>query len=131
LEPYYARSAEMAVRAATIVACGIDADAPAVSVETMAWARDLMMHSARTMVAGVKGYVGETEPQRRAQEGERILGQSGGAILWRDLHRRLAHRHKRRDLEDPLLSMVESETIAIDAVAPPRGGRAVRTIRLL
>jgi hypothetical protein len=112
LAPIYSRTAEMAIRAATIVACGESAAAPVISARTMLWARDTFMHVAKTVATSVVDQIAETENQRQAKAVFAVI-RDAGSIQRRDLLRRLNHRFKARDLEEVLKALSEAEQIRI------------------
>lgn len=112
--PYLARTAEMAVRLATIRAGGINVFKPAVTAADMQWGRDVAMHSAESMAIMAGKYVADTDAQADAKRIIRILEEAGGRMKKRDLLRRLQHRLRERDLKDVLAALMASETVRID-----------------
>lgn len=112
-EAFFARTAEMAVRLATIRASGRNAFKPAVSVDDLAWGRDVAWWSATNIMRQSADYIAETESQEWANTVVRILKNGGGSMKKRDLLRKLQHRLKSRDLKDLLEAMQSSGTIVI------------------
>ncbi len=119
-QPFFVRTAEMAVRIATILAVGQNSLKPAVTAEDMAWGRDLAMWSARKMLDMAGLYMAETETQADANRILRTIRDAGGRISRQDMLRRLQHRMKARDLKDVLESLVESGAITAEKV-PGKG----------
>jgi hypothetical protein len=122
--PYYTRTREMAVRVATILACGIDPDAAVITADVMAWGRDLALYSAATMVRGVGAYVAETETQQQAKEVERIVRAAGAPIGHRELCQKLKHKYRASLVKELLATLLESGAIQMDRIVHgPSGGR--------
>ena len=111
--PYLARTAEIAVRLATIRACGINHLKPTVTVADIEWGRAVAMHSAESMAIMAGKYVADTDAQADAKRIIRIIEEAGGQIRKRELLRKLAHRMKNRDLKDVLDALKDSGTITI------------------
>jgi hypothetical protein len=119
---FHARSAEMAVRLATLRAIGEDWERPAIGVAGMAWGIALARHSARTMMAECADYMAETDFQAQCNRVKRLLAERG-EMTKNQLTRALQHRMKSRDLQDVLTTMLESG--AIVARQDGTGGRPV------
>nr|WP_256372710.1 bifunctional DNA primase/polymerase [Roseibium sp. RKSG952] len=120
LAPFYARTAEMAVRMATIRAAGENMLKPSVSVEMMQWGRDLALWSADRLAKDAGLYMAETDAQANANKVLRLIQENGGRITRRDLLRRMQHTLKGRDLDDTIKSLKEAEQIVQEAVASTR-----------
>lgn len=123
----YGRTAEMAVRLATIHAvsrAGLDAK---VTHEDFAWGRELAIWSADTMAREASMRMSDTEAQARANQVLRIIYETGGRIKHRDLNRKLQHRFKLKDLQDTLAALLESGTIQRIATQNPKGGPKITT----
>jgi hypothetical protein len=126
-QPLYGRTAEMAVRLATIRALGIDPQRPVVTTEHMIWGRDLAMWSAQRMIAETSDYMAETEHQANAKLVFRIIREHPAGISHRELGRRLQKRFKGRDLKDLIDSLEEAGDIVLTRSTPPAGGPATIT----
>ncbi len=120
--PFLGRTAEMAVRLATIRATGIRPVAPAVTAADMQWGREVALWSANAMMVGADSHMAETEAQADANRILRIVRESGGRLIYRDLLRRLNHRMKGRDLQDVLKNLEDSGALQIEVEALPTGG---------
>jgi hypothetical protein len=70
---YYVRTAEMAVRLATIVAVGVDRAAPVISRELMEWASGLALWSTNRLVAEADRFMSNSDF-------ERLVKKAGGFI---------------------------------------------------
>lgn len=124
LAPFLSRTAEMAVRLATIRAQGISALKPSVAVEDMEWGRDLAMWSAMAMCKACGLYIAETEAQADANRILRIVRSLGGRATRSNINQRLKHRMKSRDLEDTMKSLLESGSlVVVGEEKPPKGGK--------
>lgn len=115
---FFARTAEMAVRLATIRAAGRFPYGPKVSVEDMEWGRDVAWWSARRMMECCALYMAETENQEWANTIKRIIRDAGGKMKKREMLRKLQHRLKARDLKDLLEAMQASGTIKVHPARP-------------
>lgn len=120
--PYLARTLEMAIRLATIRACGNNALKPVVTLADMEWGRDVAMHSAESMALMTGKYVADTDAQADAKRILRILEEGGGQMTKREMLRRLGHRMRERDLKDVLAALQASGAIGMGEVIPPGGG---------
>lgn len=127
-EPYYARTAEMAVRLATILAAG--RGSMAVTAEDMAWGRDVALWSATRMCALAKSYIAENDAQRLHNRVRRIIGSKGGRMSHRDLLRSLSGSVSKRELGDTMEQMTAAGTIIQHRSIPPLGGPVTITYEL-
>jgi hypothetical protein len=109
MRPFYARTIENAIRAASILALG--RGSMAVSAEDMAWGRDLAMWSAARMALECGLYISDSDNQAMAQAVKRVLKEKGPRTPAWVLKRALAHRYRRRDLEDVIQGLVESKEV--------------------
>jgi len=122
--PFLARTAENAIRLATIVAIGANAIRPEIDVETMHWAREFAVWCTDRLAEGAGLYIADTEEQERANAVVRAIHKAGGRIKRRDLIRALDHKYSTRNLDDCLRALKESERVAQNSEAPPGGGTA-------
>lgn len=117
---FYARTAEMALRIATIVAIGrLDDDQ--VRLSDLEYGIGLAMRSAEMMTEGAADYMAENENQANAQKVLRIIKARGGRIKHRDLLRSMQNAMKGRDFRDLIAAMCEAEQIQRQEVKPPSG----------
>jgi hypothetical protein len=123
LEPFLARTAENALRLATIVAVGRDVDNPLIDAQTMTWAREFSVWSSDRLADGAGLYIADSDTQAAANAVRRAIQEDGGRVKRRDLLRKLQHRYKSRELEDVIKSLAESEHIRIEKVVPTGGGK--------
>jgi len=114
-ESFLARTAEMAVRLATIRAIGIDQDAPAVTAEDMAWGRDLALWSAERMIAETGRFMSEND---RQAEQQMVLGliEAGGAegkgrITQAELTRKIRGRLDTNRVRSIVAALIEGEMV--------------------
>lgn len=130
---FYARTAEMALRIATIVAVGRHPfnSLNSVSVEDMEFGKAVALGSAETMIVGAADYMADTDNQAAAQRVRRIIKERGGRVQHKVLLRAMQHSMKARDLRDLLGSMVDAEELELQKVEPGAGGTPVTWYRTL
>ena len=122
LVPYLARTAEMAVRLATIRAVGCNVDDPAVTVEDMIWGRDVALWSAERMAEDAGDYVSDTEVGRiRAKIVHKLKAAPSCRMKENDLIRHLSLRSK--DLKEHLADLQKMGRVSTEIVEG-RGGRS-------
>lgn len=121
LEPFLARTAENALRMASIATIGRGVDC--IESDVMSWAREFSVFCTHTLAEGAGLYIADSETQAMAQTVRRTIIEAGGRITKRNLWRTLAHRYKDRDLEDILKSGERAGWLAIDTVKPEGRGR--------
>ncbi len=108
---FYARTAEISVRLATIRAVGVNTLKPVISVSDIEWARDLAMWSANRMADDAGLYMAETDSQENANKVMRIIQENGGSVRRSIMLRALQHSMKSRDLDDTIKLLKEAEQI--------------------
>jgi len=118
-QPFLARTVEMAVRIATIVAVGRQSGV--VEIDDLAFGRDLALWSASALFSGASENAADTDNQSEANRIFRIIRSHGGRITRSKLLRAMAHRVKLRDFNQLLDGMVEAETILRAAVETDHG----------
>jgi len=107
------RTAEIAVRLATIRAIGIDGPDAKVTVADMEWARGVALWSAGRMITDAAAYMSETEWQAKAKFVLRCITDApGGRITRAALCKRVAHRFPARDLDAIIKGLIEAEEVA-------------------
>lgn len=120
---FYGRTAEMALRLATIRAIGRSPFAM-VTVEDMQWGADVALWSADAMIKGAAEHMAENEHQAMAQRVLKVIREAGGKIKKRDLWRRMDHVMRWQDLDNLIKSLVVAEQVKRVSAAPGRmGGR--------
>jgi len=128
VEPYFARTAEIAVRLATIVAWGCGR--MEVIREDMEWGRDVALWSANNMAISAMTYMAENEYQKMYAKIVRMIESAGSKGLGRrDLLQRLRGAVKTKELEDMLKMAEESGEIELKKAMPTKGGHPVVTYK--
>jgi hypothetical protein len=118
----YGRTAEMAIRLATIHAVSRAGLAAKLTYDDLAWGIDLAMWSADTMAREASLRLSDTEAQARAKFVLRIISDARGPLKHRDLNRKLQHRFKPQELRDAIQALMDSGTIRKLTSIPPKGG---------
>ena len=122
VEPFLVRTAENAIRLATIVTVGQGVDC--IEADVMPWAREFAMWSSNTLIRGAGLYIADSEHQATARAVMRVINAAGGFIHRRDLIRALDHRYKAKDLNSVIASLTESGEILQEQLTPTeKGGR--------
>jgi hypothetical protein len=120
VSPFLARTAENAIRVATIAAIG--QGHMEIGLETMIWARQLAMWSTETMIRGAGLYIADSENQSIVNAIKRALG-GEGRVRRRDLLRKLAHKYKARDVEEVLKTLtIGTEEVMVEKDVRKNGG---------
>lgn len=107
----WGRTAEMALRIATIVAIGRLEGDDSVRLADLEFGIAMATRSAEMMIAGAMEYMAENQNQADAQKILRIIRARGGMMKYRDLVQSLKNSIKPRDLRDILAFMAEAGTI--------------------
>jgi hypothetical protein len=107
--PFLARTVEMSLRIATIIAAGRFSET--VDGRDMMIGRDLASSSAELMIAGARDYMAESENQAMANRIVRTLRDHGGRMTRSALLLALRHVMGARDLNSLIDQMVEAERI--------------------
>ena len=103
------RTAEMAVRLATIRAIGISGEHAEVSPDDMQWGADLALWSAERLIADVDTHMVESDHQMRAKMVLRIINESPDRTIGRTaLCRKVNHRFDARTLDAVLLGLCDA-----------------------
>lgn len=105
--PFFARTVEIALRIATIIAVGRGED-DQVRVGDLESGIAIATASATLMADGAADYMADNENQANAQKVMRIVKGRGGRVKHRDLLVAMKHSMKARDLRDLLASMCEA-----------------------
>lgn len=120
-----ARTAETAVRLATIAALGRDPAAPNISARDMEWAREIALFAAKTLISGAGEYMAVNDTQAASNRVLRTI-RDARRISHRELLRRLQRQFKSRELKEIVDGLSASGDIELLEVTPPGGGQ--RTI---
>jgi hypothetical protein len=107
--PFLARTVEMALRIATIVAAGRFSQT--VDIDDMMAGRSLALASAEVVLSGARDHIADTETQAAANRIVRTIRAHGGRMQRQHLLHALRHSMKARDLNPLLDEMIEAETL--------------------
>ncbi|MDY8108272.1 PriCT-2 domain-containing protein [Fulvimarina sp. 2208YS6-2-32] len=117
------RTAEMAVRIATIVAIGRGSET--VDLEDLQYGMTLASRSADTMIAGAADFMAENDQEANWQKIARMIREKGGRLEYRAIYRSMKHMRS-RDLKDLLTHMADSGVITVDEIKRDDGGHPKR-----
>jgi hypothetical protein len=121
-EPFFARTAEIAIRLASIHAIGCGR--MEVEKEDMIWGRDIAMWSAQNMARVSGGYMAENETQKIYNRIIRFIDTSPNRTIHRRvLLQKLKGAVKARDLEEMLKNAIDSGEIEETKRIPSQGGK--------
>jgi hypothetical protein len=121
-EPFFARTAEIAIRLASIHAIGCGR--LEVEKQDMQWGRDLAMWSASNMARVSSGYMAENETQKTYNRVIRLIDTSPDRTIHRRvLLQKLKGAIKARDLEEMLKNAIEGGEIEENKKIPASGGK--------
>lgn len=121
--PFLARTVEMALRIATIVAAGRFSQT--VDLDDMMAGRSLALASAEVVLSGARDHIADTETQAAANRIVRTIRAHGGRMQRQHLLYALRHSMKARDLNPLLDEMIEAETLlSARGETSKTGGRA-------
>lgn len=120
---FYARTVEMALRIATIVAIG-RLEENQVRISDLECGIGLAMRSAEMMTEGAADYMAENENQANAQKVLRIIKARGGRIKHRDLLVAMQYSVKSRDLREIIGMLCEAGQIERQEVRSVSGPAA-------
>jgi hypothetical protein len=123
LDPYYGRTAEQAIRIATIVALGRDKLKAQVTVADVKYGKAVALASARSMIAGCGRYIAENENQRQYKLVRGII-ETAKRITRRALTERLDGTMKAREIKDQVEALKDAGKVKVEAgKAGAKGGR--------
>lgn len=118
---FFARSAEMAVRLATVRAVGEGLADLRITLPGIAWGIALAKWSAETMMAEAADYMAETDFQAQCKGVLRLL-RDRGEMSRNQITRAMQHRLKGRDLQDVLSSLLDADDVFMRQDRPLSGG---------
>ena len=119
----FARTAEIAMRLATIVTVGQGVDC--IESDTMEWACKFALWSSNRLAQSAGLYIADSEYQAMSNEIKRVIKRlSNGSkkVKHSDLVQALKHKYKSRDLKDALEQMIVGSTIKAEKTIPEGGG---------
>lgn len=122
--PFLARTAEMAVRLATIRAVGCDAAYPEVGMEDLDWGIALARHSADAMMKGVLENIAENDDQQNYKLVRGIVTK-GQKMARTELYNALGGRIRKRVLDEIIDGLVEAGEIEVAKVKKEGSDRPV------
>jgi hypothetical protein len=137
-EMFLARAAEMAVRVATVRAVGINPQAPAVTVDDLAWAEALVMQSVAHMFEDAEEKVVENDRERYSKRVTRYLDRARKkdgkktAKTRRDIHQHVGTEVGVKYLSEILEGLVSVAAIEeVDITDPAKHTKKVMGYRLI
>ncbi|MCY0150900.1 bifunctional DNA primase/polymerase [Hoeflea sp. G2-23] len=122
---FYARTVEMALRIATIVAIG-RMEGIKLQSSDLEYGIMVARQSAEFMAAGAAEWMADNENQANAQKIMRCIKARGGTASNRDLVRSLQNAIKPRDLKDILQSMCDGGQLERQEITNPKGRSTIR-----
>lgn len=111
------RTAEIAIRLATVRAIGRAGQRAAVTLDDMDWGRNVALFSADRMIHDASAYMSETEWQQKALGILRIIREApGGAITKTKLYQRLNHKYKSAEVKAIIDGLQETCQVTANSV---------------
>lgn len=124
------RTAEIAIRLATVRAIGRDGQRAAVTLPDMDWGRNVALFSADRMIHDAAAYMSETEWQQKALGILRIIREApGGVITKTKLYQRLNHKYKSAEVKAIIEGLQETGQVSQNSVRVGERGPASVTYR--
>lgn len=123
---YLVRTAEMAVRIATIRAVGIDPQSPSIGHDDMIWGAAVALASAQTMIEGAQDRIAESERQRWANRVLDVIKRHKTATM-RDIKRSVKQNVRPNDLKDILADLSEAGRVELIDITDKRSDTKKRT----
>lgn len=111
-EKFLVRTAEMAVRMATIRAIGVDPRDPRVTQEDMAWGATVALNSANVMIEGARDRISETVWQSSLNHVVRIIKNKKQCKV-SDIQSALNGKIKSREIKEILSDLVEAGRVGL------------------
>lgn len=128
--PYIARTAEMAVRLATVRAVGGNPEYPAVAIDDMVWGRDVAKWSAFKMAAEAGDFIQDNPVGRIwAKIVRKVASAPGGRLAEREVMRAFAIPEKEMKEHARNLEITGGVKIEI-IVTQERGGKTSRYLSI-
>lgn len=123
---YLVRTAEMAVRIATIRAVGIDPQMPSISHDDMIWGAAVALASAQSMIEGARDRIAESERQRWANRVLDVIKRHKTATM-RDIKRSVKQNIRPNDLKEILADLSEAGRVELIDITDKRSDTKKRT----
>jgi hypothetical protein len=123
IESFLARTAENALRLATIVTVGLGTDC--IESDVMTWARDFALWSSNVLAESAGLYISDSETQAMANAVKRVIQRKANGhdkVRRSDVLQALKYKYKTRDLKDVMDQMYEGGTLRIEKVPTTGGG---------
>lgn len=123
MEALFARTAEIAIRLATIVTIGQDVDC--IEADVMTWARDFAEWSGQKLASSAGLYIADSETQAMANEVKRTIKRLANGhkqVKHSAIIQALKYKYKSRDLKDVMDQMVFGGTLHYEKKAHEGGG---------
>lgn len=117
---FYARTVEMSLRIATIVAIGRMED-DQIRKEDIGFGVSVSRHSANIMATGAADYMSDNENQANAQKIIRAIKARGGRCSYREIAQSMKNSVRSRDMRDLLAAMCDAGQLEKQEVKPPSG----------
>jgi hypothetical protein len=105
---FFARTCEMALRAATIVAGGVNPSAPVLTADLMTWARDIMLWSHRDMMEKTQNHIAETQNAADVKRVYRVIKGAKEPMTRSQLINALDHAIAGRTRDEALKELIDS-----------------------
>ena len=120
-ERFLVRTAEMALRIATIRAIGVDARAPSISIDDMQWGAAMAMQSAHAMIEGARDRIAENDRQKWSLRVIRVIKERSLASA-RDIQMTIRGALRSAEIKDILAALLEAERIELVEVESEKRG---------
>lgn len=114
--PFYARTAEMAIRLATIRAAGENIYKPRIDLASMEWGRDLAIWSARQMCFEAGVHIAETETKEHVNKIMKALAEAGGHMTRSELVTALRCEIKAKEINEAMTLLEEANFVRCEIV---------------
>lgn len=125
---YLGRTAEMALRLATIHAASRDGRDACLELQDFTWGRTVAEASAEIMMTDVRARMADNEAQAKHKLVERLMREcceahAEGTVKRRDLLRRLSGKIMTREVDQILAGLIDAEIVLPVEHRPEGGGR--------
>ena len=121
----WSRTAEMALRMATIRAIGANHLNPRISVEDMEWGRDIAIWSAERMTGDADDFMSENDNQANTKKILKII-REGGRVTYRRIYDGTRGKLLRREIDALLGTLIDVGKISLETVRPTSGGHSTK-----
>ena len=127
----FSRASENAIKLALLHAVSVDPHSPIIGPDSWQWGRDLALWCANVLMHRARTHIARSESEANqlyVYDVIRTGGSDDGPGIAKTELWRTTRRLKKRDLEDALHALLESEAIELHRVRPP-GGRGRPSLR--